>query len=176
MAVKDGAQESERHCRTMTAEVGLSISFMPGPPFGPSYRMTKTIPFSMVPARWCSGVAQRHQHAGAYTRICVHMETRGVGMFPRADGSIAAAAAAASKLAPSATAVITSSSCSKTLAGPSKIRPCKTGPQPISAAKTQKEKPGVIALIRELLDRRTAWEVGCSDGVSGRVGLAAEPR
>ena len=35
----------------MTAEVGDNISRMPGPPRGPSYRMTMTSPFTTVPSR-----------------------------------------------------------------------------------------------------------------------------
>ena len=36
--------------RPMMRAVVESISRMPGPPLGPSYRMTRTVPFSMVPA------------------------------------------------------------------------------------------------------------------------------
>ena len=42
----------------ITAEVGESISRMPGPPLGPSYRMTMTSPFCMVPSRiWVRAVS-----------------------------------------------------------------------------------------------------------------------
>ena len=34
----------------MMADVGVSISGMPGPPFGPSYRMMTMSPFRMRPA------------------------------------------------------------------------------------------------------------------------------
>lgn len=33
----------------MMADVGVSISGMPGPPFGPSYRMMITAPYAAAP-------------------------------------------------------------------------------------------------------------------------------
>ena len=48
----------------MIAEVGESISRMPGPPFGPSYRITTTSPFRIWPAK----MAARHASSDSKTR------------------------------------------------------------------------------------------------------------